>query len=101
MYKDVLQRLNSDRRVDSKFIERLEKNDFEICYGKYCYWESQPYIMIGKKVVWLVETYDVGNSTGIRYRYRNDVAKEIKYTLNEQKEILDKENELIDSILDK
>ena len=30
MYKDVLQTLNNDRKVDKNFIERLEKNGFEI-----------------------------------------------------------------------
>ena len=37
MYKDVLQTLNNDRKVDKNFIERLEKNGFEIELGKYDY----------------------------------------------------------------
>ena len=99
MYKDVLEKLNKDRKIDDNFIERLERNGFTINYSKYEYWNSQPYVTVGKKVIWLVETYYINNSSGLRYRYRNDVAREIKEAIEEEQIKLTKETELIDSVL--
>ena len=101
MYKDVLQTLNNDRKVDKNFIERLEKNGFEIELGKYDYWDNQEYIQIGRKRVWLVSTYPVefGSGMYVDYRYRNEVVEDIKYTIEKQKELLNEENSLIDEVL--
>lgn len=100
MYKDILNELNTDRRIDSKFMERLERNGFEIYYGQYSYWNNQEYILVGTKEIWLVETYNTNNSgTGCCYRYRNDVAEEIKTALEVEKKKLEKEKQLIDSVL--
>lgn len=101
MYKDVLTRLNYDRKVNKNFIERLEKNGFEIEYGKYNYWDSQEYIQIGRERIWLVDTYLVEHGSGcyVDYRYRNDVAEDIKYAIKKQEELLKKETELIDEVL--
>lgn len=38
MYKDVLQKLNNDRKVDKNFIERLIKNGWE--EGHCCYYKD-------------------------------------------------------------
>lgn len=100
MYKDVLHELNYDRRVDSSFISRLENNGFDIEYGHFEYWNSQPYLEIGLSTVWLVETYSVPNSgTGVRYRTRNDVAYEIKETIAREQRRLAKEHDLIKEVL--
>ena len=101
MYKDVLQTLNNDRKVDRNFIKRLEKNGFEIELGKYDYWDNQEYIQIGTGRVWLVRTYPVefGSGMYIDYRYRNEVVEDIKYTIEKQKELLNEENSLIDEML--
>lgn len=100
MYKEVLEKINRDRKVDDKFMERLEKNGFEINYGKFSYWDSQEYITIGTRDIWLVETYSTDNNgTGCGYRYRNDVVEEIKKVLEIEQEKLKKEEELINSIL--
>ena len=40
MYKDVLEKLKKDRRIDKKFIQRLEKNGFKINYDKFNYWDG-------------------------------------------------------------
>ena len=101
MYKDVLEKLNYDRKVDRNFIERLEKNGFEIEYGKYEYWDSQEYIQVGKERVWLVTTYfaEHGNGAYVGYAYRNDVVENIKEAIQRQERILKKEESLIDEIL--
>lgn len=99
MYKDVLQKLNNDRKVDDSFIERLEKNGFEIQYGKYSYWDSQEYVNIGLEKVWLVEEYYINNSSGLRYRNRNEVVADIKRTIEIQKECLEEEEKAINEIL--
>lgn len=99
MYKDVLEKLNYDRRVDDGFIKRLERNGFEICYGKYDYWDAQPYIEVGKRVIWLVESYIIRGAVGCRYRYRNEVCGEIKDTISRQIEILEKDVKLINEVL--
>lgn len=101
MYKDVLQKLNNDRKVDKSFIERLIKNGFEIEYGKYNYWDNQEYIQIGRERVWLVGTYSVefGSGCYVDYRYRNDVVEDIKDAIDRQNKLLKKEENLIDEIL--
>lgn len=100
MYKDVLEKINKDRKVDNEFMERLEKNGFEINYGKFSYWDSQEYITIGTRDIWLVETYNTNDGgMGCCYRFRNDVVEEIKKVLEIEQEKLKKEQELIDSIL--
>lgn len=101
MYKDVLQKLNNDRKVDENFIKRLEKNGFNIEYGKYNYWDSQEYVQIGKERVWLVDTYLAEHGSGcyVGYRYRNDVAEDIKDAIKEQKKILEKEQQLVNEVL--
>lgn len=57
MYKDVLNLLKRDRRVDEGFIKRLEKNGFNVYYDKFDYWDGQPYVEIGEEKIWLVEIY--------------------------------------------
>lgn len=101
MYKDILAELNKDRIVNDSFISRLEKNGFEIEYGKYSYWDNQEYVQIGKRKVWLVEDYNYNNSCGIRYRYRNDFVKEVLNAIKEEKEILKKEKELEEDFFEK
>lgn len=100
MYKDVLETLNNNRKVDKSFIERLEKNGFEVYYGKFNYWNGQEYIQIGKRRIWLVDTYPVdtgGISCG--YKYRNKLVKEIKEAIEEEKIALKEETELINEVL--
>lgn len=100
MYKDVLHELNTDRYVNSSFIERLEKNGFTIYYGKFDYWEGQEYIEVGKRKIWLVDTYYVSNGgMSCGYRYRNEVVQEIKEAIEKEKRELEKEKELIDEVL--
>lgn len=99
MYKDVLEKLNRDRKVDKGFMERLEKNGFEINYGKFEYWDGQEYIQIGTQKVWLVEIYYRNNSCGVCFRYRNDLVTEIKEVLETEKNKLEREIELVDKIL--
>ncbi|MGL5765427.1 MAG: hypothetical protein ACRCX8_07285 [Sarcina sp.] len=100
MYKDILQKLNNDRVVDSKFIERLEKNGFQIFYGEFSYWQGQQYVEVGKEKIWLVETYNAPNyGTGLCNRYRNEVVEEIKLALNSEELRLENELKLINEIL--
>ena len=100
MYKDILQTLNNDRRVDDSFMERLDKNGFRICYGKFEYWNNQPYIKIGKKTIWLVEIcYSDYGGCMCSYKYRNEVVEDIKTTIEQEKKILEEETKMIDEIL--
>ena len=99
MYKDVLEKLNKDRRVNDKFIQRLENNGFEVKYGKYSYWNGCEYIQIGTQKIWLVEELTENNSSYVEYRYRNDVVEEIKDAIEEQKTELAKEEKLLDEVL--
>lgn len=87
MYKDILEKLSKDRYVDRSFMERLERNGFEINYDKYEYWNNQECVYVGTKKIWLVETYNTSNNgIGCCYRKRNDVVEEIKL-INEVLEI--------------
>lgn len=95
--KDVLEFLNRDRKVDDKFIERLEKEGFEVYCGKYCYWNNQKYVKIGNERIWLVQEWYEGNNCGLRYRKRNAVVTDIKTAMKEQLEILKKEDEEVEN----
>ena len=99
MYKDVLATLKRDRKVNGAFIERLEKNGFEVKYGKFEYWEGQEYIEIGTQRVWLVETYYSGNSMGVTFRYRNELVEEIKEVIAEEQAKLEQEQKIVNKVL--
>ena len=102
MYKDVLELLKRDRRVDEGFIKRLEKNGFNVYYDKFDYWDGQPYVEIGEEKVWLVEIqYTPTRSCGVCYRKRNSVCLEIKETIEQEKKRVIKEEEIINEVLPK
>lgn len=83
--KQTIDFLNKDRKVNKTFMEKLEKVGLEIQYGKYSYWDSQEYVQIGRKKVWLVCEKTEGNSNYIDYRYQNNVIKDIIQTIEEEK----------------
>ena len=92
--KDTLVFLKRDRRVSDTFIKKLETAGFEICYGKYDYWDSQPYLEIGQSKVWLVASYTCPNgSYALGDRYQNDVIEDIIETLRAEKSLAEREDE--------
>ena len=84
MYKDVLEKLKKDRRIDKKFIKRLEKKGFKIDYDKFNYWDGCEYIQIENQKIWLVEMLYKNRSACVEYRWRNDVIEEIKHVIEYQ-----------------
>lgn len=98
---ETIEYLNKDRKINSTFIKKLEKVGLEIQYGKYSYWDGQEYIQIGRKRIWLVEEYYFGNSTGIRYRYQNDVIEEIYETIEEEIKQTGKADETVENFFKK
>ena len=99
MYKDVLATLKRDRKVNGAFIERLEKNGFEVKYGKFEYWDGQEYIEVGTQKIWLVEMYYSNGSIGVTFRHRNELVQEIKEVLEEEQAKLEQEKKLTDKVL--
>ena len=101
MKKEELEFLQRDRKVNKTFVQKLEKVGFEVVYDKYDFWDNQEKIIIGDANVWLVESYYTGNGTSCRFRKQNDVVREIKYTIKEQKEELKKEDKNVNDFFNK
>ena len=101
MYKDILNTLKKDRKVNESFLNRLERNGFEICYGKYDFWDNQEYVVVGKQKIWLVCRYYSNNGVSVVFRYRNEVVEEIKEALEEEKAKLEQEQKLVEKVLPK
>ena len=101
--KETLKFLKRDRKINKTFMDKLEKVGLEINYGTYSYWDNQEYVQIGREKIWLVETEysNDGNSFGVAWRYQNDVIKEIIQSINEQKKIAEKADELVNNFFEK
>lgn len=89
--KNTIEYLDRDRRVSKSFIEKLEDIGLRLQYGKFSYWDGQPYIVIGTTEIWLVEDYFEGNSHGIQYRYQHPVLKEIYQAMGEELKLKEEE----------
>lgn len=101
--RETIELLKKDRRVNQTFIRKLEKVGLKINYGTYSYWDNQEYVQIGRERVWLVEMnyFDDSNTSGVVYRYQNDVIKEIINTINRQKKLLEKDDKLVNDFFEK
>ena len=80
--RESIEFLKRDRRVNSIFMDKLKSDGIDIEYGQYRYWDHQPYIQVGRSIVWLVEEKCEGNSTSLISRMQNDVVKELKLKID-------------------
>lgn len=101
--KETLEFLKKDRKVNRTFMDRLEKIGLEIVYDKYACWEHQECVQIGRDIVWLVECEHSrdGNHVSVVYRWQNDVIKDILQTIDEQKKLAEKADELVENFFEK
>lgn len=82
--KKSIEYLSKDRKVNKTFMAKLEKVGLEIQYGKYSYWDSQEYVQIGRKKVWLVCEGTAYGSSYVKYRYQNNVISDIYEAIREE-----------------
>ena len=92
----MLGKLKNDRLVDDIFIARLEKNGFKTYYGDFEYWQNVRYVQVGKKEIYLSEAGISNGTSYIKKRYRNDVIEEIIRAIIDQKNVLKRENKLVE-----
>ena len=82
--RESIEFLKRDRRVNSIFMDKLKSVGIDIEYGQYSYWDHQPYIQVGRSIVWIVEEKCEGNSTSLISRMQNDVVKELKIKIEKE-----------------
>lgn len=68
------------------FLRKLEEVGLSVYYGKYSYWDQQPYVKVGEQRVYLVEKHYEGQNTCLYYRSQNSVIKEIKEVIEKEVE---------------
>lgn len=78
--------LKRDRSAGTDtFRRKLEEIGLTVYYGKFSYWEHQPYVEVGERRVYLVkEIYIDSSHFRAAYRSQNDVIAEIKEALAEE-----------------
>lgn len=99
--KETLNYLNKDRKVNAKFMDKLEKVGLEIKYGRYSYWDGQEYVQIGRTKVWLVCEKIISNSSCCDYRYQNNVIKDIEETIRDEKIRAEKSDQQVNEFFEK
>ncbi len=86
--------LKKDRLVNKAFEKRLEKVGLEIKHKPYFPFGNRPYVQIGRKRVWLIDSDDTD-------RYQNDVVKEIINVVNQQKKEAEEADALVEDFFKK
>lgn len=89
--REILEKLSEKGTVNDAFIERLENAGFEIHYGKFLYWDYQPFVKIGCHEVFLTEgKYINGDTFACEWRSQSDVAESIFEAIKEEEELCNK-----------
>lgn len=78
-------------------IENLEKEGYEVDYGKYEYWDNIPYVEHEDgSVTWIAQTYNKLQSTGVKTDLPYEKVKEAidrkAHDLNDLNQMLSDEN---------
>lgn len=83
--RESIEFLKKDRSASSEtFQKKLEDVGLPVYYGEFAYWNHEPYVEIGSRKVFLVESYCTMGSLCLRYRMQNDVIQEIMDTIVEE-----------------
>lgn len=83
--RENIEFLKKDRRASTEsFQKKLEDVGLSVYYGEFGYWNHEPYVEIGNRKVFLVESYCTMGSLCLRYRMQNDVIQEIMDTIVEE-----------------
>lgn len=90
--KNELNCLRKDRDVNATFTKKLTDVGFVINYGKYGYWDGQPYVQIGDEKVWLIREKYNGNDVYLANKKQNSVIEEIENTIIRANWISSKQN---------
>lgn len=99
--KNAIEFLKKDRKVNGTFIEKLKNVGLEIEYGKYNYWDNQPYIRIGREKVWLVCSKTESGSTYLADRYQNNVINDIVEAIEEEVKYTEKADAKVEEFFQK
>ena len=83
--RENIEFLKKDRSASSEtFQKKLEDVGLPVYYGEFGYWNHEPYVEIGSRKVFLVESYCTMGSLCLRHRMQNDVIQEIMDTIVEE-----------------
>lgn len=99
--KNILEFLKRDQKVNDTFINKLELVGLDVNYGSFGYWSHEPYIKIGRDIVWLVSTECDNNNTYCTYRYQNEVIKDIYRVIKEQKKLAEESDQMVNEFFEK
>lgn len=99
--KETIEFLKRDRKVNEAFISKLESVGLEVNYGSFGYWSHEPYIEVGRELVWLVTIEWDGNTSRCIYRYQNEVIKDIYRAIKEQKKLAEESDQMVNEFFEK
>lgn len=100
--RENIEFLKKDRSASSEtFQKKLEDVGLPVYYGEFGYWNHEPYVEIGSRKVFLVESYCTMGSLCLRHRKQNDVIQDIIDAIEEEVEMAEKADQNVKNFFEK